>query len=139
MSVKCFDYLPDEAKIIRQKVFVEEQGFIDEFDEADNESLHFLLFVDDKAVGTCRFLYSKEHECYAIGRFAVLKEYRNKHLGQELMKACEQEIIKKHGHIRVGLGAQLQAMLFYQKCGYNATETRYFEQDCPHVWMEKVL
>lgn len=33
MTIKCYDKLPDEAVKIRTLVFVEEQGFKDEFDE----------------------------------------------------------------------------------------------------------
>ena len=34
MNYQFFNKLPEEAKMIRQKVFVEEQGFQNEFDEA---------------------------------------------------------------------------------------------------------
>ena len=33
MEVKIFNYLPDDAQMIRQKVFVDEQGFKEEFDK----------------------------------------------------------------------------------------------------------
>ena len=35
-KVEIYSELPDEAKAIRQAVFVEEQGFQEEFDELDN-------------------------------------------------------------------------------------------------------
>ena len=43
MNYKIYDQLPQEAKKIRIKVFMEEQGFKDEFDDLD-EVCNILLF-----------------------------------------------------------------------------------------------
>ena len=45
-----YDALPPEAAAIRQAVFVEEQGFQEEFDAIDRHALHLLLFADRKSV-----------------------------------------------------------------------------------------
>ena len=44
ISFKTYDKLPDEAKEIRTTVFVLEQGFVDEFDESDDKSIHVVMF-----------------------------------------------------------------------------------------------
>ncbi|WP_333576111.1 hypothetical protein [Faecalibacillus intestinalis] len=44
MNYKIYDQLPQEAKKIRIKVFMEEQGFKDEFDDLD-EVCNILLFL----------------------------------------------------------------------------------------------
>ena len=49
-----YDALPPEAAAIRQAVFVEEQGFQEEFDAIDRHALHLLLFADGRPVGTLR-------------------------------------------------------------------------------------
>ena len=49
-----YDALPPEAADIRQAVFVEEQGFQEEFDAIDRHALHLLLFADGRPVGTLR-------------------------------------------------------------------------------------
>ena len=139
VTFKVFDKLPEEAKFIRTTVFVDEQGFIDEFDESDNQAIHILLFLDDKAVGTSRVIFSKEHNCYAIGRFAILKEYRKLGLGNSLLQFTEEEIVKRFGHVLIGVSSQMQASEFYAKNGYNHTEPTYFDQHCLHVWMVKQL
>lgn len=36
MDFKVYDYLPESAKFVRQTVFVDEQGFVNELDETDN-------------------------------------------------------------------------------------------------------
>lgn len=94
IRVKVYDSLPKEAKSIRTTVFVDEQHFVDEFDESDNNAIHLVMFDNDLPIGTSRIIYSKKHKCLSIGRFAIIKPYRGKHLGQQLLKATENEIIK---------------------------------------------
>ena len=48
MEIEMYEQLPEDAKRIRMKVFMEEQGFENEFDDIDNLSIHFLIF--EKAI-----------------------------------------------------------------------------------------
>ena len=118
LAFKTYDYLPSESMKIRHNVFVIEQGFIDEFDENDTKSIHVLMYENNEAIGTCRIIYSDIHKCLTIGRFAIEKEYRGKHLGQALMEETERIIIEKYGHIKIGVGAQKQAEGFYKSLGF---------------------
>ena len=43
MIVKAFDKLPQDSKNIRETVFVDEQGFNEEFDTVDNRAIHFVV------------------------------------------------------------------------------------------------
>ena len=138
-SIKSYNYLPDEAKQIRISVFVNEQGFIDEFDESDKTAIHFLMFDNSLAIGTARVVYSKQHHCYTIGRFAILKQYRRKGLGLKLIEFVEETILNQLGPIVIGISSQEQAINFYKKAGYELTNERYLDQDCPHVFMIKNL
>lgn len=55
MRVELFQSIPKQAIEIRQKVFVEEQGFQNEFDDIDYTAVHFVVFNDwDKPIATCR-------------------------------------------------------------------------------------
>ena len=45
MTVESFSYLPEDALKIRIKVFVDEQGFIDEVDEIDSTASLKLCWV----------------------------------------------------------------------------------------------
>ena len=139
ITFKTFDKLPEKAMYIRTIVFVDEQGFVDEFDESDNESIHIVMCIDEKAVGTARIVYLNEHNSYAVGRFAILKEYRNQGLGRQLMKYVEDEVVKRFGHIKIGVSSQERASKFYEKVGYKRTDETYLDQYCPHVWMIKEL
>ena len=54
--VKIYNFLCTEAKTIREKVFMEEQVFKNEFDEYDEMVPHALLFMEGRAVATGRLL-----------------------------------------------------------------------------------
>ena len=49
MDFKVYDYLSESAKFVRQTVFVEEQGFVNELDETDNIAMHIVLYDEKKA------------------------------------------------------------------------------------------
>ena len=115
MNYKIYDQLPQEAKEIRIKVFMEEQGFKDEFDDLDEVCKHLVVFDHQKAIGTCRYYYDNPLQANVIGRIAVIKEYRGKKVGQYIVQsACS--LIQGN----VCLHAQLQAKPFYEKLGFVA-------------------
>lgn len=134
---KLFDSIPEEAREIRKTVFVEEQGFTDEFDETDRAAYHMVAFVDGEAAATCRFFRNTETK-YMIGRIAVLKEFRGRGLGSSLLKAAEKAMLEKGGS-SVLLHSQLRAKGFYEKAGYSPSAEADEEQGCPHIWMSKSL
>lgn len=43
MEVKTYEYLAEDAKMIRQRVFMQEQGFVDEFDDIDLQATQIVL------------------------------------------------------------------------------------------------
>ena len=55
VEIRSYDRLPDEARDIRERVFVVERDYRPEFDEWDARSTHLLAFAGGEAVGTCRF------------------------------------------------------------------------------------
>ncbi|MGN0697091.1 MAG: GNAT family N-acetyltransferase [Oscillospiraceae bacterium] len=138
MKTVCFKRLPEDGADIRREVFIEEQGFVGEFDDIDEKALHIVLYDNDTPAAVCRVFYSEEHEQYVIGRIAVRREYRGRHLGAEIMAAAENEIRRLGGH-RAGLSSQVQAMGFYEKLGYHPLGEQYMDEHCPHIRMEKEL
>ena len=78
------------ARPIREEIFLQEQGFSTEFDEEEERAWHLLLFLDGEAVATGR-LFPKDGEdgVYVMGRVAVRKHYRGRHLGQKVVRALE--------------------------------------------------
>lgn len=138
METKVFNYLPEEAKKIRKEVFVEEQGFENEFDDIDNISVHLVTYDKDKPVATCRIYYNEEKKAYTVGRIAVVKAYRGKKIGAEIL---QESIIQTEalGGKALYLHAQCRATEFYEKQGFEKIGAIDFDENCPHIWMYKEL
>lgn len=134
MNTKTYATLPQEAKDIRVEVFMKEQGFENEFDDIDDISFHIVVFDEEKPIGTCRFF--KENNHYTIGRVAVLKEYRNQHIGNVLLERAEKEIKKLNGDLIV-VHAQVRVSPFYEKQGYIQFGQIDDDEGVPHMWMKK--
>ena len=137
-TIKDFDYLPDDALNLRKKVFVEEQGFCDEFDETDKRAIHFVLYLNETTIATCRIFAGEEKEVYILGRLCVLKEYRGKGIGSRVLMAAEDKV-KELGGKKLSLHSQYQAREFYQKLGYSEYGEIEYEQHCPHIWLAKMF
>ena len=117
---------------IRTEVFIKEQGFKDEFDTTDKTCSHIVLYDNEKPVATCR--YFKEGENYHIGRVAIIKEHRRKHLGNKIMQIAEDEILKDGGK-QIEVSAQVRVSDFYKKLGYNQVGDIFFDEYCEHIRM----
>ena len=133
--IKVTNKLSKQGADIRYNVFIIEQGFNVEIDELDQSCLHVVYYLNDIAVAACRFYKEDELGTYHLGRFAVSKEYRNKHVGFDMLNEVIQ-YIKSIGGNKVVLSAQLDAVGFYLKCGFVVTSDVYYEQHCPHKDME---
>ena len=125
-----------DAKLIREEVFVLEQGFHEEFDAIDDHAWHVVLYQDGEPVATGRTF--AQDGIYHIGRVAVRKKFRGSGLGAHVMAALETKL-RDLGASRVELSAQLQAQGFYQKIGYHAQGDIYLDEHCPHICMWKDL
>ena len=136
MTYQKYNDLTTDVIKIRTAVFVQEQGFKNEFDEIDKTCTHIVLYDQQNPIGTCR--YFREGPNYHIGRVAVSKEYRGKHLGEHLMQIAENEI-KKEGGKQIEVSAQVRVKDFYRKLGYRATGPVYYDEYCAHIRMVKLL
>ena len=84
--VRLYNELTVESKTVRNTVFVEEQGFVDEFDETDAIAWHVVIYNGDKPLATGR-VFPDSPDVYHIGRVAVIKEYRSRGVGRMVMNA----------------------------------------------------
>lgn len=135
-TAKAFAALPAEAKVIREEVFVREQGFCEEFDERDEKSRHVVLYYRQNPAGTCRFF--ADEDGWHIGRVALLQKYRGLHAGERLMRFAEEQV-RAAGGRQISLDAQVRAAGFYEKCGYSPASEIFEEEGCPHKRMIKKL
>lgn len=138
MEYKIYDKLVQESMDIRIEVFVDEQGFHDEFDEIDKIAKHIVAYDNGKAVATARFFTQDSGAEYHIGRLAVIKSHRKLGLGKEIMNRIE-KAVQSYGGKRIALSAQVRASEFYEKNGYKKTGSEYLDEHCPHIKMIKEL
>ena len=90
---KTYDFLPEDAISIRTSVFIEEQGFSEEFDHQDMSARHIVLYTGNhQPAAVCRYFESPERESYIVGRVAVLQEFRKRHYGTVLLREAERQI-----------------------------------------------
>ena len=121
---------------IRYDVFVVEQNVPVELerDELDATALHFLGRVDDVPTGTARIVV--KDDTGKIGRVAVLKAARGNGLGTALVRTCLDELRKTPGVMRAALGAQLDALGFYERLGFVAYGDVFDDAGIDHRMME---
>lgn len=122
---KCF--------AVRRKVFVEEQHCPpeEEFDEIDAYAMFAAVYDENgQVVGTGR-VYIDEDGHYHAGRIAVLKEARGKKYGDFIVRMlCDRAFA--NGAEEVHIGAQEQAIGFYETIGFRVCGDGYEEVFIPH-------
>ncbi len=121
---------------LRFAIFVGEQNVPSgiEIDDLDANCVHAVAFdVDNKAIGTGRLLPDGH-----IGRMAVVKEWRRRGIGAEILQALIGEA-RKRDHAEVMVSAQLQAAEFYREQGFVAEGKVYEEAGLLHQKMRKKL
>lgn len=138
MRFKSYNRLPEEARRIREEVFVEEQNFQEEFDSLDDICIHIVAFSDGVPIGTCRYYRDEEREVYVVGRLAVRKDYRRQDVGRKLLQKVEEQVVSQGGGT-LCLHAQVRVKAFYEKQGYYGAGAIEMEEYCPHIWMYKNL
>lgn len=117
---------------IRRVVFVEEQNCPPELEwEYEDESVHFIGFVDNKPAGAAR--WRRTDKGYKLERFAVLKEYRGIGLGQALVGSVIKDLPEDAEYVY--LHAQLTAMPLYAKFGFEKTGNQFEEAGIQHFKM----
>ncbi len=135
-SIIFYEHLPEDSAAIRREVFMEEQGFKNEFDDIDSSASHVVLYINDEPAVTGRFFKKHESNVWIVGRIAVRQKFRGRLLGSKILEAVENEISKRGGK-KVMLAAQVKALPFYQKAGYEETGEPFMDEYCPHIWMRK--
>lgn len=137
MKMEIYEGITDDAKEVRTKVFINEQGYSGEFDDTDETAVHFVIYDENNTpVATCRIFWDSEMNSYVLGRLAVIKEYRGKNLGSAIVKEAEQ-YIQKIGGTTIILHAQCRASAFYKKAGYTEFSKVDDDEGHPHIWMRK--
>ncbi len=129
----------DACLALRFEVFVDEQGvpFEEERDALDEIATHLLATQDGTPVGTARIVY--QDEIAKIGRVCVAKPARGTGLGAQLIEACVAEARRQPNITTAKLGAQIHALGFYEKLGFEAFGPVYLDAGIEHRDMMRPL
>lgn len=162
MTFECREGNFEDAKRIRTAVFMEEQGFQNEFEPLDDDprTIHITGYDDTHLVACarvfpvpaadeaealgCPFLPSPEDALnkgaaiWVFGRLATLPEARGCGIGAKILAASE-DYARKHGAEEIHLHAQCDKAGFYEKAGYAPYGEIEMDEHVPHQWMRKAL
>ncbi|GAA0444867.1 GNAT family N-acetyltransferase [Virgibacillus sp. AGTR] len=128
----------EQAFYVRTVVFVDEQNVPpeEELDAHDESSTHFVVYDDDKPIAASRLRFVDSYG--KLERICVLKTYRGKAIGKQLIQAMEAVILEK-GYHKAKLNGQTHAEKFYQRLGYKTISGEFMDAGIPHVTMVKEL
>ncbi len=137
LKTGCFD----DAALVRRVVFMDEQGYENEFDQIDEASdcIHVTLYVDGELAG-CSRVFPEEleraadaeapvspacdldegvaaGETYIMGRVAVLPSMRRRGLASKIVEASD-TCARDAGAKLIKLHAQEYVLPLYAKAGY---------------------
>lgn len=121
---------------VRRVVFIEEQSVPEEleWDGLDEEAIHLLAEdPEGRAIATARMLADGH-----IGRVAVLKPWRGLGVGKALIYYLLEQA-RDRGFPQVFLDAQIEAIDFYRRLGFEAEGKEFMDAGIPHRHMFLVL
>jgi predicted GNAT family N-acyltransferase len=119
---------------VRRAVFIEEQNVPEEIeiDGTDPDCRHVLACDESgNPIGTARIDRNGK-----IGRMAVLREYRGMGVGAGLLEAI-MDCGRAEGITDFRLSAQITAIGFYRKMGFEAYGAEFLEAGIRHINMSR--
>ncbi|MHC5376519.1 GNAT family N-acetyltransferase [Listeria welshimeri] len=137
---KVTDEIGKQAALkIRNDVFVVEQHVDpelewDEFDEMDSVDMFVDYAEDGTPLATGRFRVKDGYG--KVERICTQKIARGTGSGRRIMEAIEKEA-EKRGLKTLKLGAQLTAIPFYEKLGYETCSEIFLDANIEHKEMKK--
>lgn len=120
LKTGCFD----DAALVRRVVFIDEQGYENEFDAIDEDQscIHVTLYVDGE-LGGCSRVFPEELERVVDAEAPVLP-------------ACDMDEGVAAGETYI-MG-RVAVLPLYAKAGYTQiAPVDYEDEGQPHVWMAK--
>jgi predicted GNAT family N-acyltransferase len=126
----------EQAFHVRTVVFVDEQkvSIEEEIDEHEDEAIHFIGYEDKSPIAASRLRWVDNYG--KLERICILKNYRGKSYGSQLIKAMEAKVTSK-GYTQTKLNAQTRAIDFYKQHGYQVVSDEFLDAGIPHVTMTK--
>lgn len=129
----------EDAKMIRQTVFINEQQIPVEleFDNQENNRVHYVGYqVDDAGdfVPATTARIHEQHDNWHVERVATVKELRGNGFAKQLLTKIIQDAREKNIAV-VALDAQLHATGFYQDLGFVQQGSVFMDAGIEHITM----
>lgn len=135
--IKAVNWKTHAAALIavREVVFIHEQQVPVEleWDGMDENALHLLAQMDAGEIIGCARLIGDG----SIGRMAVLKSWRGCGVGRALLEKAV-SLYRQQGIHTITLSAQVHAVPFYEKSGFQVCSTPYPDAGIMHVDMRLI-
>ncbi len=137
-TIRPASWQQDEIALrqIREQVFIQEQNVPTEleWDGRDEAAFHLLAEdADGNPIGTARML----PDCH-IGRVAVLLTWRRRGVGTGLILRLLQQA-SENGQHEVFLDAQLDAIDFYRRLGFEEEGKTFLDAGILHRHMRRTI
>jgi len=134
IKITDWEQSKDLIKPIRYQVFVVEQNIpeAEEWDDDDFIAMHALAISNQEAIGTGRLII--DGAVAKIGRLSILKPRRAEGFGKAILRQLI-ETGKEKGVQEFTLHAQVHALEFYLREGFNPVGDFFDEVDIPHQRM----
>jgi predicted GNAT family N-acyltransferase len=128
-----------EAFEVRKQVFVREQGISEDLvvDGHDGEALHMVVKDGERVISSARVQFLADNQA-KLERMAVLKRYRRKGIGREMLLFLD-AVWKDKQVQQVIIHAQLEVVPFYRLCGFDELGLPFREAGIKHIKMRKRL
>jgi predicted GNAT family N-acyltransferase len=132
-----FQQARKELLAVRVPVFVTEQGVPPELEEDERDPFceHLLATLEGRPVAAARIDLAADGK---IGRVAVLREYRGRGIGRDMMLVLH-DLAAAAGLKGVWCNAQLSAAPFYEQLGYARCSDEFVEAGIRHVKLQRAL
>jgi predicted GNAT family N-acyltransferase len=126
-----------ESFEVRRQVFVREQGISEDlvFNGHDNEALHMVVKDGERVIGSARVKFLAGNQA-KLERMAVLKRYRRKGIGKEMLLFLD-TVWKDKQVQQIIIHAQLEVVPFYKLCGFDELGLPFREAGIEHIKMRK--
>lgn len=127
---------------LRKEVFGNEENapeelyIVDKFDKLDT-TCNYLLKLDSIPVATIRFIKVND-TVVKIQRLVVLSKYRGNGYAKLLLEYLEKDVFNL-GYKKIVMDSAEKAVGFYEKYGYKKVSDIFYEDNRPHIKMEKEL
>ena len=124
----------------RFEIFVTEQECIyQDLDDKDQDAVHVFCWNENGRVAGCLrvFMRDAENGVVQIGRVVTLEH--GKGIGGKLLHKGVEVAIERFGAKKIYLEAQVYAIGYYAKEGFEVVSEEFMEDGIPHVKMEKVI